>query len=1523
VLSISNGHSADYLTSAVAAGRENYYTGAVAAGEPPGRWYGRGAAALGLSGEVDAQDMTALYEHFLDPRDEAFRDPERWTDAATLGHTGRRYLSEEEIYQAALAAEPDAGAERRAALQVEAGKKARKNVTFHDATFSVQKSVTVLHAAFEYKEVRAQRAAESARDALAKLVDGSGADAPASGAPDADAPEAVRTGEVERLAAELDAAEREAEAFGDLRRAVEDAIWAGNQAAMAYLADKAGVSRAGHHGGAAGRWVDAHDWIVASFFQHDSRNRDPQLHIHNAILNRVQGPDGKWRTLDGKSLTRYRAAAAAVGERVMEHRLMRAIPGLEFATRPDGKCREIVGVVQSAIDRLSTRRRDITARTRPLVEAFKTHHGREPNPLELDHLQRQATLATRPAKSHDGETLAEQLDRWDGELRAAVGGGLAEVADQVLARADAAGPREPVRWSPREVIETATADIRETKAGYHPPDLTRTISDALPDYLGHDLDADQIPRLLDGLTAEGLEVAAIRLSADRPGEEVVPDDLRRADGTPVYQPPGAQLYATPDQVRSERLLAAASTECDAPALSGLSVDAFLTELSESGRELGVDQVAAVRGVLSSGARVETLVGPAGTGKSFVVGTLAKAWQDEALWDGQRRRVVGLASSQIAADVLTDEGLDAHNIARWLNAQDRLAGGSTQPTDLSWALGAGDLVVVDESAMANTADLARIHQVCDAAGAKLLLTGDHRQLSAVGAAGGMELVAGARLRHELSETRRFDEDWEGPASLRLRERDQTALEEYHKHGRLVDGGAAEQTEAAAREAWLADTHEGRRSLLIVDSNEQAATVSAALRSRLVDLGRVEETGAVALGLQGTYASRGDLIQARKNAWDLAGYAGNRRGPINRETFRVVATGDDGSLIVAPIAGRTADGEELGQELTLPAHYVNAHVALGYASTVHAAQGLTVDTSHTIVTQRTGADALYVGLSRGRQANTAYVVTRPVGDDAPTGEVNQAVHRSPQAMLAGLFEAEDPQLSALAAAAESAAEAESVRTPAELFRDGVERATANRAGVWLDELVADGTLTAQQRDRLAAEDGVTSLNTLLRRVELAGHDPKQRLIDAVRSRDLDDARQLTSVLNARIAAGGDLDPVGDTYTDRIPAVDHPQYATYLATLASTADARRDELGGAAVAEAPPWAVEALGPVPADEAARDDWQHKVGAVAAHRELMGHDAPDDALGPAPKAGQVEEYASWRTAWRALGRPEADRAEAEMSNGQLRVRVRAYEREKTWAPAYVANELAGTRQAAAKHRREATVRRAEAEQAAESDRRADLLQRADEADALAATLDEQAGVLDEADLARGAWYAHTAATRDAADRAQAELSARELDDDQVDDRATADEWIEAHAAAVEAEDAYREVHDEHEFAEGEAQRGQERQEAGLEEPPPAESAETAPVDIRQETADVVPDDDQHDAVRVPTEDETSDSVDRARRAVRELHDRAAVEEERAAEEARDVELATWRDRGPDTSHAETSRDTSTPAAEDSGPVLELSAYDD
>ncbi|MFC7660317.1 relaxase domain-containing protein [Pseudonocardia benzenivorans] len=94
VLSVSSGYSPEYLLKQVATGRENYYTGAVAEGEPPGRWWGAGAERLGLRGLVEAQDMRAVYERFLDPRAEGFNDPARWGSCprwgTPVGRTSRR-----------------------------------------------------------------------------------------------------------------------------------------------------------------------------------------------------------------------------------------------------------------------------------------------------------------------------------------------------------------------------------------------------------------------------------------------------------------------------------------------------------------------------------------------------------------------------------------------------------------------------------------------------------------------------------------------------------------------------------------------------------------------------------------------------------------------------------------------------------------------------------------------------------------------------------------------------------------------------------------------------------------------------------------------------------------------------------------------------------------------------------------------------------------------------------------------------------------------------------------------------------------------------------------------------------------------------------------------------------------------------------------------------------------------------------------------------------------------------------------
>ena len=59
-------------------------------------------------------------------------------------------------------------------------------------------------------------------------------------------------------------------------------------------------------------------------------------------------------------------------------------------------------------------------------------------------------------------------------------------------------------------------------------------------------------------------------------------------------------------------------------------------------------------------------------------------------------------------------------------------------------------------------------------------------------------------------------------------------------------------------------------------------------------------------------------------------------------------------------------------------------LGYAVTVHCAQGVTVDTTHTVLTGTESRQQLYVAMSRGRESNEAYVQV------VDGGEENAPIH-----------------------------------------------------------------------------------------------------------------------------------------------------------------------------------------------------------------------------------------------------------------------------------------------------------------------------------------------------------------------------------------------------------------------------------------------------------------------------------------------------------------------------------------------------
>jgi conjugative relaxase-like TrwC/TraI family protein len=1226
-------------------------------------------------------------------------------DGQPIGNAPRNYKSPEERLDAALAKEPDALPERIEAIRSEIERTDASVCRGVDLTFSVPKSVTVAY-------VAAWRAEQ----------------------------EATRDGQSER-----------ADGFQAIREAIDGAILDANQAALDYVSSVA-TTRTGKHGaGYAGQWLATPGLVVASFPQLTSRADDPQYHVHNVVLNRAQAEDGRIGALDTRDLGQQRHAYSAVADRILAERLQDA--GLTVSTRPDGIAREIVGIDQDMLDAFSQRRAQITKAMAPVVQAQEERLGRDLNALERSRLAQTINLVTRESKDEKDIDWAAKLEDWQDRITDEIGAGLGPVAEQLLAMVEDAVPSGASEFSPEAVMAQAIHAVAQEKAAWTRADLLLEIDRALPDRLG--LSTGGAVELLDRLADAALVFeGVIQVSGNSgalPPTDLVPGAFTR---------PSDAKYAAPETLEAENLIIRAATNRSGVALDAKAVGGWL---SLNCPTILPDQRAAVVGLASTDAALSQLVGPAGTGKSFTAGALAGAWT--ALSDGGR--VIGLATSQVATEVLKGDGVDlSFNIAAWNAMQSRVASGALRGDEIT--LTERDLVIVDETSMVSTANASAIREAVEAAGARAIATGDPAQLGAVGAGGVMELLTGRAETYVLSDVQRFSEDWERSASLGLREGNLDALREYDLHGRLVEAGSMDEAIAAAARAAAAERLSGNTVSVTADTNADAYRVSEMVRDHLVAAGLVEEEGVI-LDRTGGVAGIGDEVMTRQIDYQL--------GVLNGSRFEVIGTGEDGSLSVR--------GDD-GVVRELPSQYVTQHVQHAYASTVHGSQGKTVDAGFTVTGGNTSASALYVGMTRGRERNTAFVALGPQAPSqgrlqAPTEQGGQVRVEDPQdkasaiAVLSEALSRESQSRAALTEQAEDADRLASMDTTMGRIEELTHLACRARLDGDLDRLVEDGVLSEDSRARLASDQSTDHLSRVCRAAEQAGMDPAQVLREAIEDRPFDGLRSIAQGIAGRITSEHDV-AASQPGTATVPARLPEDHTAYLEHLHEKAADRARDLGSLAAQELPAWAEKTLGAVPEDAMARLEWEEKAGAIAAYREAKGLDG-DRALSPAPGLSQTEARAAWWDAWSALGKPQETRTEAALSEGALQARVAAWEREQAWAPAHANDSLRQAELDAEEARHEVALALASGDEENASRWEQTASERQAVASAMATVAD-----------ARGDWAEQTAITQDLAERAASELRERGLEPGREPDRISAEEWLEHQRETDARDEAVREV---------------------------------------------------------------------------------------------------------------------------------------
>ena len=746
----------------------------------------------------------------------------------------------------------------------------------------------------------------------------------------------------------------------ELRKNIEAAHEHAIQDVVRHLESNVVMTRRGHNGI---RQIDTKNGIIGTKFRHyDSRAGDPNLHDHVVIANRVEGEDDKWSSIDGRVLYQYGVECSELyNSRVQQYVTEKT--GLQFEPRmQNGKpIHEIVGISDETIRAFSSRRGDISAELDRVKAKFVADNGYEPSEKQLIKLAQQATLATRPAKS-EARSLEDLHTEWVAAAHALSEHGVHVPVDHQLAES----LKNASLNYEQNVLQAARQEAYSTPLEAHTDAILSRLEEARSTWRRTHINAETSRYVRElGLneTQDKRLISSIRQSVTEDSlplhikdTRLTPREYLRKDGTSQYQRIDAELFT------SERVLAAENKILDAASravIPASTVDVFelaaqkrRTELAAQGHTLPAGQEAMARAFATSDKFLVVGIGAAGAGKTSSTRLAVDAIEASG------NRVIGMAPTAAAAAVMRSEmRINADTVDKILT--------DWQSGKASVDVRPGDVLLVDEAGMIATPKMEKILTLAQERGALVRALGDYRQLSAVGSGGALRLVDREIGAVHLDELFRFKNPEEAAATLSLREPPLVGTDKpfewYKDNNRIIAGDADAMIEDVFRK-YSADVNAGKQSIMIASTNETVTRLNDLAQAHAIEHGQVS-TGAGSVALHNSSRAHvGDTIVTRKNARRLIVNSG-QDFVKNGDLWRVTDLHDDGRI--------TAQHIQHGGKVTLPAGYVQESVELGYAATIHRAQGSTVDTAHALVDASTDRAGAYVALTRGRENNALYV------------------------------------------------------------------------------------------------------------------------------------------------------------------------------------------------------------------------------------------------------------------------------------------------------------------------------------------------------------------------------------------------------------------------------------------------------------------------------------------------------------------------------------------------------------------------
>lgn len=684
------------------------------------------------------------------------------------------------------------------------------------------------------------------------------------------------------------------------------------------------------------------DGLIGIVYRHrTSRALDPQLHDHVLVANIGRtSRDGKWRRLDGRALYKAAKQAGMIYQAALRAELVKRL-GVEFGRVDDNGQADIVGIDERLIDRWSTRGKEIDARLDAWTEEFAVANDRAPTPTERRTAHQTIVLATRPPKPQGSHATDTLHDRWTSEARAAG-------VDVEAMVNDVCGRQRPDRARPS--ADAAVVEVARLQAAWTPAQLAGTVARGLQGMP----DAATVVAVVEKITADALASAAVvELTAT---EQPDNDIGRRRDGRRVDEVPTAIRFASSQHLQLEH-------EVIEWAARPQQEHRFEAVTAADVAGLDSSQAVAAAALVRSVRPVHLVVGPAGAGKTTMLARAVDMWRRDGI------DVVGMAPAAGAATKLGEGAGVSHDTLDMFLKQQRNAlpaSALREGMTSSARMRSGSVVLVDEAAMASTAQLHALATIATRDRLRVVLVGDHRQLAAVEVGGMFEAIAADTSGNvsvlELDHIHRFNESWEADASTRLRAGDTTVVDEYNQRGRIDIHPGRDAALDQLADTAATDLINGVDTLTMAHRNVDVADLNDRIVDRLVDAGHLP---AWTVPTAGREWRLGEHVVTRRNDRKLSTTTADWVRNGDRWTIELLH-GDEGGLTLNSL-------DEPGRHLRVHADYMINNLERGYATTVHRAQGATVDRGQLYTTPNMPAAALYVGLTRGRKDNQIHTHT----------------------------------------------------------------------------------------------------------------------------------------------------------------------------------------------------------------------------------------------------------------------------------------------------------------------------------------------------------------------------------------------------------------------------------------------------------------------------------------------------------------------------------------------------------------------